>query len=327
MNEILKNIAKILEHAKNIPIGLLTLIIVVLLILGYFSLQQGTDTIIEHLPQILEQLVKSPLGIFALMIIVLALIGFFFFQEASEDTRIVVFVLMFFGVFVFGVAMVVSIRDSMTKPSPLATPTPQYAQVIPTVTPVPLFTPTSFPTLMPSPTPMPTAIPTSTPIPLPTPSPTEIPTPTHEIAVFVVEAEHAILNTDISSHIQTIMQKKGKRTIILPSNIFTTSEQFDDMFNGRGGEIERRELSRYSQYIILGKRTLTFVEHPELENAMTATISLAIHLVSSQTGIIHASFTLQEKGVGFSKDSAEKNGMEKMMSAVEGTLDKIIEQL
>jgi hypothetical protein len=59
----------------------------------------------ENAPEIISAAAKSPLGLFALMILVLAVLGFFFFRQASERTRVVVFVLMFVGVAAFGIAI------------------------------------------------------------------------------------------------------------------------------------------------------------------------------------------------------------------------------
>jgi hypothetical protein len=59
-----------------------------------------------QLPAIISEAAKSPLGIFALMIISLALLGFFFFKEATEKTRIAIFVMLFVGVAVFGLSIV-----------------------------------------------------------------------------------------------------------------------------------------------------------------------------------------------------------------------------
>ena len=59
-----------------------------------------------QLPAIISEAAKSPLGIFALMIISLAILGFFFFKEATEKTRIAIFVMLFVGVAVFGLSIV-----------------------------------------------------------------------------------------------------------------------------------------------------------------------------------------------------------------------------
>jgi len=58
----------------------------------------------ESIPAIIEQAAKSPLGLFALMVIALSIIGFFFFHDSSEWTRIGIFIIMFIGVFFFGIA-------------------------------------------------------------------------------------------------------------------------------------------------------------------------------------------------------------------------------
>ena len=56
----------------------------------------------KSLPEIIKQAATSPLGILALMIIGLAILAFFFFRGASERTRLVIFVMLFFGVVAFG---------------------------------------------------------------------------------------------------------------------------------------------------------------------------------------------------------------------------------
>lgn len=60
--------------------------------------------VVQHVPSIIEQAAKSPLGLFALMVIALSVLGFVFFRDASERTRIAMFVLLFVGVASFGVA-------------------------------------------------------------------------------------------------------------------------------------------------------------------------------------------------------------------------------
>lgn len=60
----------------------------------------------EQLPAIIAEAARSPLGLFALMIVSLAILGFYFFRQASERTRIAIFVMLFVGVAVFGVSIV-----------------------------------------------------------------------------------------------------------------------------------------------------------------------------------------------------------------------------
>lgn len=63
------------------------------------------EKLFESAPEIIREAAKSPLGLFALMILALAILAFFFFREASERTRIAIFVLMVIGVVAFGVAI------------------------------------------------------------------------------------------------------------------------------------------------------------------------------------------------------------------------------
>jgi hypothetical protein len=59
----------------------------------------------KSLPEIIKEAATSPLGILALMIVGLAILAFFFFRGASERTRLVIFVMLFFGVATFGAAV------------------------------------------------------------------------------------------------------------------------------------------------------------------------------------------------------------------------------
>jgi hypothetical protein len=63
------------------------------------------EKLFENAPEIISAAAKSPLGLFALMILVLAVLGFFFFRQASERTRVTIFVLIFVGVVAFGIAI------------------------------------------------------------------------------------------------------------------------------------------------------------------------------------------------------------------------------
>ena len=66
----------------------------------------------EHLPAIIAEAAKSRLGLFALMIISLSILGFYFFRQASERTRVGIFVMLFSGVAAFGVSIVRTTRGA-----------------------------------------------------------------------------------------------------------------------------------------------------------------------------------------------------------------------
>jgi hypothetical protein len=70
------------------------------------------DELVKSLPEIIKQSATSPLGILALMIIGLAILAFFFFRGASERARIVIFVMLFFGVAAFGAVVLHQVGKS-----------------------------------------------------------------------------------------------------------------------------------------------------------------------------------------------------------------------
>lgn len=73
------------------------------------------DAIAQRLPEIITAAAQSYLGILALLSVALSLLAYFFFAKASEKVKVGIFVLLFFGVIAFGVAM---FRVSHDSPAP-----------------------------------------------------------------------------------------------------------------------------------------------------------------------------------------------------------------
>jgi hypothetical protein len=63
------------------------------------------DELWKNIPEIITKAAESHLGILALMIIGLAILAFFFFRGADVKVQVVIFVMLFFGVVAFGVAV------------------------------------------------------------------------------------------------------------------------------------------------------------------------------------------------------------------------------
>ena len=63
------------------------------------------DKLIDRLPDIINAAAQSQLGILALLSIALSVLAYFFFAKAAVKVRVWIFVLLFLGVFGFGVAM------------------------------------------------------------------------------------------------------------------------------------------------------------------------------------------------------------------------------
>ena len=63
------------------------------------------DELIKRLPEVITAAAQSYLGILALLSVALSVLAYFFFAKASEKVKVGIFVLLFLGVFGFGVAM------------------------------------------------------------------------------------------------------------------------------------------------------------------------------------------------------------------------------
>src|SRR5215475_6628519 len=85
--------------------------------------------LVKILPEIIKQAAVNPFGLLALMIIGLSILAYFFFRGAAEKVRVVIFVMLFFGVVLFGaVAMkkASTVNDQKVSPAPQPTvPAPQ----------------------------------------------------------------------------------------------------------------------------------------------------------------------------------------------------------
>jgi hypothetical protein len=71
----------------------------------------------ERWPEIIREAAQSPLGILALMILVIAVIALVFFRGTQVGVRLFVFLLLFGGVSMFGVA-VIRVKGSTAQPVP-----------------------------------------------------------------------------------------------------------------------------------------------------------------------------------------------------------------
>jgi tetratricopeptide (TPR) repeat protein len=71
----------------------------------------------EHIPSIIEEAAKSPLGIWALVIIASGILGFAFFRRAPTAVKAGIFVFMFVGFGLFGLAAS-RVEPVPSKPGP-----------------------------------------------------------------------------------------------------------------------------------------------------------------------------------------------------------------
>lgn len=187
-----------------------------------------------------------------------------------------------------------------------------------TPTPTPIFVPTATPTLPPTPVPTVTPIPTATPTATPTPPP-----PSDETAVLIVDENNAI-HARLTSQITAILQKKGVKLTTSP--IFTDAVIHDGTFDRlfQGHSVDAQHFQPYFKYGMLGRTTVSFEKHPELENTITALVTLEMHIVSSRSGVSEESLFIRQKGVAFSATEAEARAIENVLKEVEPKIEQLV---
>jgi hypothetical protein len=147
-------------------------------------------------------------------------------------------------------------------------------------------------------------------------------------AVLVVENE-TVIDWPLSSTILERLQKRGVKTTNPPvfKKPFLTSGGFSNLFNGDSRQGALSQLPSHFKTGVLGKKTVTYVQNPELANLITASMTLELHVISSQNGAVRFSLSCSQKGAGFSNLDASKIAEENIMKEIETQLSKIIDSL
>lgn len=146
-----------------------------------------------------------------------------------------------------------------------------------------------------------------------------------EVAVIVIDENCKVLY-NINQKIASQLKSKGIN--ISPSfftGYFVSDGLFNRIFNGDAEMVKKLKLLRHCDYVILGRKDpVSFIEHPEMQNLITAEVSIELHLISSKTGCIEDSISISEGGVGFSKQTAESSAMEKIFEKLKEKVWRIL---
>lgn len=150
----------------------------------------------------------------------------------------------------------------------------------------------------------------------PVPSHEDEPIPIHKTTVFVIDKENGI-NWNISHKIISILKTEGisARASSLLTDALVSDGTFERIFRGDAGQIKKLGSKNFG-HMIFGKKSVSFVDNPDMQNMITATAFVEIHIVSSKTGTIEDSFTISQKGPGFSKADAEEIAMERIVKQI-----------
>jgi len=146
---------------------------------------------------------------------------------------------------------------------------------------------------------------------------------TKEISIFILDEtfkERHDIEQTVASSLKT---KELNPVLALFKNPFVQDGIFENMFSGDIGKIKELQLEKRTDYIILGKKSSSYKINPELQNIITADVSLELKVFSVEKGVIINSTILSAAGAGFSNSDAEKRAIELLNSKIENFLKEV----
>lgn len=148
------------------------------------------------------------------------------------------------------------------------------------------------------------------------------------IAVLIVENE-TTTDWTLSSTIASLLKKRGI-TVTTPSaftDSFLIDGEFSSLFNGGSRQVSLAQLSRHFKTGVLGKKAVAYEKSADFKDIITATMTLELHVISSQTGAVQMSLSFSQRGAGFSNSDAGKIAAENILREIETQLPMIVDHL
>jgi hypothetical protein len=147
-------------------------------------------------------------------------------------------------------------------------------------------------------------------------------------AILIVENENRI-DWTFGTTIAKLLKKQGIRitTPSLFNHSFLTSGDFDRLFSGSSRKTDLAQLPQHFKSGVFGKKTITYAENTNFTDIITATMTLELHVVSSQSGTIKMSILFTQNGAGFSNADASKTAEERIIKELKIKLPAIFNHL
>jgi hypothetical protein len=106
---------------------------------------------------------------------------------------------------------------------------------------------------------------------------------------------------------------------ILPSFFrpaFISDGLFDQVLSGSQDLFAKLELAKSVDTLVMAKEDVEYTQSPALENLITATIRLDVHLIHVSGQDDGTTWTFTAHGPGFSKDIARKAAEERLIKQI-----------
>jgi hypothetical protein len=132
-----------------------------------------------------------------------------------------------------------------------------------------------------------------------------------EIVVVIIDNDK--INYEISHKIAALLKKEGfNATASFFNSNFVSDKMFNKLLEGNSSIIKELKLSKYMDYLLIGSKTTSFINNPDLQNLITANTSLSINKLSTSLAMIEDSFVLKANGAGFVNNKAENMAVDRI---------------
>lgn len=134
----------------------------------------------------------------------------------------------------------------------------------------------------------------------------------------LIKSENGNMDWNINHKIGMILNEKGftAGSSAIFTNKFVSSSRYERIFSGSPAEVTALDLDDYIGRLLLGKKSVSFNEDSNYEGLITATVSIELHIISTETGTIDDSFTITERGAGYTKSNAEEIALGNVMKTL-----------
>lgn len=129
-------------------------------------------------------------------------------------------------------------------------------------------------------------------------------------------------DTYIKNKIADLLKEKGASVKDIFKPNFIRENIFENIYSGQTNIINSLNLSEQTDYIIFGKKNVSFEQNQDYEGLITARINLELKLFASRDGNMVSSSIFTGVGAGFSKDEAEIKAADSMSDKIKAFLDK-----
>lgn len=134
------------------------------------------------------------------------------------------------------------------------------------------------------------------------------------VAVTILD-RYGNVSSSLSSSIADIYSQTDKSGITgLLRNSFIQKSSFQELFEGNSDIIDKLKLSRYTDYVAIGKISYSTRKGTLVDDTFVCMISLTMNIISANQKWLVKSFTCTANGNGATEDQAREYAIDKLLS-------------